>query len=328
MKRREFLKSAAVSGATVAAGGVAGAADAKPAGAAGSANAARLPRRPYGKTGIELSIIGFPGFCLNKLEQKEADRTVAMAVERGVNYFDVAPAYGNAEERMGPALEPYRKNVFLACKTGLRTRDEAEAELKRSLERLRTDHFDLYQLHAITDVAKDVDAAFAKGGVMELFIEAKKAGLVRHLGFSAHSVEAATAALDRFDFDSILFPINFACYHKGNFGPKVVALAREKGAARLALKGLAKQRWGAKGTPKHVKYSGRCWYEPITDATEQELGLRFTLSQPITAAVPPADASLLPRAIELGMRFKPITEAETGQLQALAAGLEPVFKRA
>ena len=113
-----------------------------PAGAA-----ARLPRREYGNTGAKLSIIGFPGFALKERDQERVARVVADAFERGVNYFDVAPQYGDAQERLGPALEPYRKNVFLACKTAERTRAGAATDLKASLEKLRTDHFELYQLH-------------------------------------------------------------------------------------------------------------------------------------------------------------------------------------
>jgi predicted aldo/keto reductase-like oxidoreductase len=221
---------------------------------------------------------------------------------------------------------PYRKNCFLACKTTRRDRRGAAEELNRSLERLRTDHFDLYQLHAITDVERDVDAAFAKGGAMETFIEAKKSGKVRHLGFSAHSVEAAFAAMDRYDFDSVLFPFNFACFYKGNFGPQVIERAEQKGVARLALKAMARQQW-----PKEAKDESpfqKCWYQPLSDPAEQELGLRFTLSQPITAAIPPGEEALFRRAIDLAMNFKPVTPDEVKRLKALAADLNPIFRTA
>ena len=121
-------------------------------------------------------MIGFGGILVTGVEQPVADRRVAEAVERGVNYFDVAPQYGDAEIKLGPALQPHRAHVFLAGKTLERTRAGAAAELKRTLERLRTDHLDLYQLHALTDLEKDVDAAFGKDGALETFIEAKKAG--------------------------------------------------------------------------------------------------------------------------------------------------------
>jgi len=291
-----------------------------------SSNAASLPKRPYGKTGERLSVIGFGGVLVMKTEPEEAERLVAQAVERGVNYFDVAPSYGDAEVKLGPALEPYRGKVFLACKTQERTREGAEAELKRSLERLRTDHLDLYQMHALADVRKDVDVAFSAGGAMEVFLAAKKAGQVRHLGFSAHSEAAALSAMDRYDFDSVLFPVNFACFYKGNFGPGILEKAEDKGVTRLALKALARQVW-PKDDPERGKYP-KCWYQPLTDRREQELGLRFALSQRITAAVAPGQPELFPRALDIASNFSPLTVAEDRELRALADTLTPLFKTA
>ncbi len=208
-----------------------------------SSNVPQLPKRPYGRSGEMLSVIGLGGIVVMNAEQADADRIVAEAVERGVNYFDVAPGYGDAEIKLGPALQPYRKDVFLACKTSKRQAAPALEELERSLQRLRTDHFDLYQLHGVTDVASDVDAAFESDGVMPMLIEQHKAGRIRHLGFSAHSVDAAMAAMDRYDFDSILWPTNFACYFTGSFGPQVVEAALGKDTAVLALKAMARQIW-------------------------------------------------------------------------------------
>jgi aryl-alcohol dehydrogenase-like predicted oxidoreductase len=320
--RRDFLKAAALSTAAIAI-------DARFAQAGEtmkptSSNQPVLPRRPYGRNGIQLSIIGMGGIVVMNAEQAHANRIVAEFVERGVNYFDVAPSYGNAEEKLGPSLEPYRKDCFLACKTTQRTGTGAAAELQRSLATLRTDYFDLYQLHAVTDVGKDIDAVFTKGGAMETFIAAKKSGQVRHLGFSAHSVEAALTAMDRYDFDSILFPVNFANYHVGNFGPQMMARAQDKGLSRLALKAMARQKW----PPDHPdrKKFPKCWYQPLSDPHEVELALRFTLSQPVTAALPPGDEALFRLALDLAPSFRPITAPETQELTALAAGLDPVFR--
>lgn len=325
MNRRTFLQSAAVSAAAMAATRTEGA-DTAPASQPVSSNAARLPQREYGRTGIKLSVVGFGGLVVSEMDPWRAAQLVAASVERGVNYFDVAPTYGNAEEVLGPALEPHRKKVFLACKTTQRTHDGAAAELDRSLKRLRTDHFDLYQLHAISEVARDVDAVFAKGGAMEVFIEAKKSGRVRHLGFSAHSVEAALAAMDRYDFDSVLFPVNFASYLKNGWGSKIMEKAQAKGVARLALKALARQRW-PKDDPDRTKYH-KCWYKPLTERREAELALRFTLSLPVTAAIPPGDEVLFKTMVELAMDFRPITATEEAELKTLAGGLTPVFPTA
>jgi len=295
--------------------------------ATGSGTGAMLPKRAYGTTGIQLSIIGMGGIVVRDAEQAHANRIVAEFVERGVNYFDVAPSYGDSELKLGPALEPFRKDVFLACKTGERTREGARTELKRSLEVLRTDYFDLYQVHGVTNVAKDIDAVFAKGGAMETFIEAKKSGQVRHLGFSAHSVEAAFAAMDRYDFDSILFPVNFATYEKGGFGPQIMEKAQSKSLARLALKALARQKWPEAGVTNRADFP-KCWYEPLTDPYQAELALRFTLSQPVTAALPPGDEALFRLALDLAPGFAPISEAEVKELKGLAADLDPIFQAA
>ena len=182
-------------------------------------------------------------------------------------------------------------------------------------------------MHAITDVKKDVDAAFAKGGAMETFIEARKDGRVRHLGFSAHSVEAALVAMDRYDFDSILFPVNFACYNAGDFGRQVIETAKAKKVSILALKAMACRPW-PEDHPRRKEYS-KCWYQPLMDQQEAALGLRFTLSQPITAAVPPGEESLFWTAVDVAMNFKPLTPAEEKkQVRDWAARTNPVFKHA
>lgn len=320
MHRRQFLKNAVASTGAMILGGLAESAD----GSTTSSNAPALPRRPYGREGkISLSVIGFGGILVMNTEPAAAEKLVAEAVERGVNYFDVAPTYGNAQQRLGPALKPFRDRVFLACKTEKRSATEAAAALDQSLKTLQTDYFDLYQLHALTDLKKDVDAVFAADGAMRVLLEAKKNGRVRHLGFSAHSVEAAAAALDCYEFDSILFPINFATFYKSDFGPQIVAKAKEKGASILALKALARQKW-PKDDPLRKTYS-KCWYQPLTDPAEADLALRFTLSQPVTAAIPPGEEQLFRAALDIASRFTPVTEAEQAKLREIAAALHPVF---
>ena len=328
MERREFLRKGTLAASSVVAGRVLGRGGRTASGGeptSYSSNPAKLPQRAYGDMGERLSIIGFGGIVVSGVEQEHANRVVAGAVERGVNYFDVAPTYGDAEIKLGPALEPYRKDVFLACKTTQRTKEGAAAELKESLRRLRTDHFDLYQLHAISDVRKDVDAAFEQGGAIEVFIEARKQGQVRHLGFSAHSEEAALTAMARYDFDSILFPVNFATFHEGGFGPRVIEAAQSKGVAILALKAMARQKWPA-DDPMRKQYP-KCWYQPLTDRNEARLGLYFTLSQPITAAIPPGDESLFQMALDLAMGFRPVSEEEEEALREIARSLNPLFTR-
>jgi aryl-alcohol dehydrogenase-like predicted oxidoreductase len=321
MDRRNFLKRG-----TAAAGLAASQKILEPLAASGEAvkDDAAFPRRVLGKTGEKLSIIGFGGIVVTDTEPTFASNVVAEAFDRGINYFDVAPSYGNAEERLGPALEPYRKRSFLACKTEKRDKEGATAALENSLKLLRTDHFDLYQLHAMTKM-EDVDKVFGPNGAMETFLAARKAGKIRFIGFSAHSVETALALMDRFEFDTILFPINFVLFSQAKFGPTVLERARQKDMGILALKAMAKTVW-----PKDMKQEARpqpkCWYQPAPIADEAALALRWTLSQPITAAVPPGDEKYFRRALDIAQKFVPIRAEEEKILMASAAGVEPLFR--
>ncbi len=286
-----------------------------------------IPKRRYGKTDIMLSVIGFGGIIAMGHEQDKANRIVARAYERGINYFDVAPSYGEteAETKLGPALKPYRKNVFLACKTTQRDYTAARQEFEVSLKHMKTDHFDLYQLHAITDVEEDVERAFADDGVMKLLLEEKKQGRIRYLGFSAHSCAAAMEAMKRYDFDSVLFPVNFAGYLKGNFSPEVMQKAQKKQMAILALKMLARQR-APEDDPVRKQYP-KCWYQPITDREDAKLAMSFTLSQPVTAALPPGDERLFNMALDLLADIKPMTQQQLEKLKILASTLNPIFEK-
>lgn len=318
MERRRFIRT--VSGGAL---GLTGAMALKGSGKKlfGEVKNEPIPRRALGRTGEKLSIIALGGIVVSRESQAFADQYVRGAIDHGINYFDVAPTYGDAQDRLGPALIPFRKNVFLACKTTQRGRPGAEAELNQSLKALQTGHFDLYQLHGLTKT-EEVEQAFGPNGAMEVFLKAKQEGKTRFLGFSAHSEEAALLAMDKFDFDTILFPINFACMLKAGFGPKVIAKAGEKKMGILALKILARQKWPEEGMRKEYP---KCWYQPITDPAEAALAFKFTLSQPITAAVPPGDPRVWRRALELAHQFTPIKPEEESQLRALAAGLNPIF---
>lgn len=280
-----------------------------------------FPRRRLGQTGEMLSIIGFGGILVKDEEQANANDLVAEAVAQGINYFDVAPTYGDAEDRLGPALKPYRKNCFLACKTTERSKEGAEKELHESLKKLQTDYFDLYQLHALTKT-EDVETAFGVGGAMEVFLKARQEGKVRFIGFSAHSEQAALLAMDNFDFDSLLFPINFVCWFQGNFGPQVVAKAQEKQMGILALKSMAFSLL-PQGEKRHYE---KCWYLPIDDDETANLTIRFTLSQGTTAAIPPGEAKLFWKAVDIARNFTPITAEEIEKLKEISQGVEPLFK--
>lgn len=279
-----------------------------------------IPKRKLGKTGEELSMIGFGGIMLNDNPQEFANAIVAKAYHLGVNYFDVSPEYGNAQERLGVALKPFRKDCFLACKTKKRSAVGAEQNLEDSLKQLHTDCIDLYQLHELSSV-DEVEQAFGPGGAMETVVKAKEAGKIKHIGFSAHHVDAALLAMQKFDFDSILFPINFACWNAGNFGPQVYAEAEKRGMGILALKAMALTQL-KEGQDLIFK---NCWYKPISDEAVMKMALKYTLSKNVTAAIPPGQYTLFLKALEIMNDFGPITEEETQELLSLSKNTAPVF---
>jgi len=316
MKRRDFIKTTAV---------IAPVMSLFPPDLSGIARESypgKIEKRSLGKTGEMLSMIGFGGIVVKDATTEEASGLVKLAIDSGINYFDVAPSYGDAEMKLGPALEPYRKSVFLACKTGERKKQGARDELEQSLRRLKTDHLDLYQLHAVTSLA-DVETILGPGGALETFIEARKEGKIRFLGFSAHSVEAALALMDGFNFDTILFPVNFTTWHTGNFGPQVLARAKEKKMGILALKAMARGPW-PDGSDRS-KYS-KCWYEPLTDQEDIRMGLRFTLSHPVTAAIPPGEAALFKTALNVSDRLTPLSQDEVQMIKEKGLKGVPLFK--
>jgi aryl-alcohol dehydrogenase-like predicted oxidoreductase len=285
-----------------------------------------LPRRHY-KNGIDLSIIAFGGIVVCGLSQEEASRRVAEAYDRGVNYFDCAPSYfnGEAETKLGEGLRPYRGNVFLAEKTGRRDAKGAREELERTLQRFHTDHVDLYQFHAVGSM-EDVDKILAPAGAAETFVAARKEGKVRHLGFSAHDAPAALRLMDALELDSVLFPVNVNAWENGGFGPQIMAKAKSKGMARMALKALAFGKWPADMKESDRKYP-KCWYQPIDDREMARLALRFTLNREITAAVPPGDERIYDLAVELASAPLPkLSVAELTGLKTRIASLEPVFR--
>ncbi len=282
-----------------------------------------MQTREYGNTGQQLSIVAFAGIVVTGETAANSARYVSWAIDQGINYFDVAPGYGNAQNMLGPALEPYRNDVFLACKTNKRDASAARAELEESLSLLRTDHFDLYQLHAMT-TREDLEVATGPGGALEAFSKARDEGLVRHLGFSAHSAEVAVELMNRFEFDSVLFPVNFTTWFESGFGPQIMDEAEKRGVARLALKGAAHHAL----EDRNDRVREKCWYAPIEDRELLKLALRWTLSLPVTAAIPPGDPELWQMAVEVAQDFTPITPGEELRLRENARGRKPLFELA
>lgn len=270
--------------------------------------------------GRELSKIAFGGVIVMNETQEDANRYVKEAIESGVNYFDVAPTYGNAESRLGPALEPYRKDVFLACKTEDRTKEGAQKLLDQSLKNLRTDYFDLYQLHAVFSI-EDVETIFAEGGAFEVFRKAKEDGVIKRIGFSAHSAEAALALMERYDFDSIMFPFNFASLLKLGYGHHVLKTAKEKGMTVIGIKSMALCAHMPSDDVDHPK----AWYHPIEDFEVAKKAVKYSVSRGVDVIIPPGDIDSFRWGVKIDADGYAISEAEIEALKKVANDTVPLF---
>ena len=322
MKRRSFLKVVGGVAGGVAVGVNRAIGQAEPV---VSVDKTGMPMRALGRTGLKVSVIGFSGFALKQTPQEQCTAAVHQAIERGVNYFDVAPAYANGEceNKLGVALQDLKRGQYhLACKTKMRDKDGCLQELERSLQRLKTDHFEVYQLHHLVQPA-DVKKILAPGGAMEAIVKAKEQGKVRFIGFSAHTTKAAVEALRSFPFDTVMFPINYVEYMNRGFGKEVIETAKEKGAAVLAIKPMNA---GAPKPGEQLKH--KWWYRTLEDQDEINMAWRFSLSLPgVVTGFSPAWLDLVEKAITAGYAYRPIHEAETKKLQQMAQGQGSIFQR-
>lgn len=288
------------------------------------ANTCEIPLRELGRTGEKLPTVVFPGLALMHHEQDQCTKELHRFCEAGLNFFDVAPAYGNdgeCEKKMGIGLQGLeRSRYFLSCKTKMRDKDGARKELERSLQRLKTDYFDLYQLHYIR-FPDEVKQALAPGGAMETILKAKEEGKIRYIGFSSHTTKGAIEALQQFKFDTAMFPINYVDYYSFGFGKEVLEEAEKQGTGVLAMKALC----GGK-VPKDKPNLRGWWYRTIEEPEEVDLAIRFALSQKsVVAAIPPSYLDLYEKSLTAAKTFRPITEAELERLKGMAAKWESVF---
>jgi predicted aldo/keto reductase-like oxidoreductase len=224
---------------------------------------------------------------------------------------------------MGPALQGIpRDEIFLACKTKMRDKEGARQELERSLTRLKTDHFDLYQLHHIVR-PEQVKQATGPGGAMETLLKAQQEGKIKYLGFSAHTTKGALALMREFRFHTVMFPISFAEYLSRGFGKAVLDLAARQDVAVLAIKALSRGTW-PEGAPRTRKW----WYRSMEEPAEVSLALRFTLSQKgVVVAFTPAFVDLMDKAIDAAKAYCPITEPDLEKLRQMASGTGSIFKQ-
>lgn len=282
-----------------------------------------METRRLGRTGHKSSIIIFGSFALFRASQQEADAALETALDNGINHIDVSPVYGQAETRLGSWFKRNGKKFFLGCKTAERQKKGAWESLKRSLETLNVDHFDLFQLHGVDDV-RTLNTALGPGGALEAILEAREQGLVHHIGITGHNPPTQNEALQRFDFNTVMFPLNrvHAAHPTdwNDFRP-LLKTARQKDVGVMAIKSVAKRTWESRDIESHIYNT---WYEPFDEAAEIEKSLWYTLSQDITAAVMPGELKLWPMVIDAAKRFQPLSEEEQQEVISQVAQYQPL----
>jgi len=253
-----------------------------------------MKKNKLGKTGIEISAVTFGGIVTTDETPEDAARYVSYAIERGVNYYDVAPTYGDAQEKLSPALAPYRKDVYLGCKSMVRD-SGIEAELHDSLKILKTEYFDLYQLHEIKS-REEVETAFGPGGAMEVLVKAKEKGLIRNIGITAHSEDAALLALEYYDFDTAMFPVNWALNMDKGFGDRLIDICKPRDIGLLGIKALAHRLLHDENENKREPKS---WVKTIYDNDALRLAaIKYAFSKGVDSIVPPGNFEQFSFAVE------------------------------
>ena len=284
-----------------------------------------LPQSPFGRTGHLSTRAIFGAAAFYNVTQAEADRTLELLPEYGVNHIDVAASYGHAEVRLGPWLKQHRRHYFLATKTEQRTRQAAREELHRSLERLRTDTVDLWQIHNLSD-PQEWEVALGPGGALEAFVEARQEGLIRFIGITGHGLNIADLhrrALERFEFDSVLLPWNYALLQNPAYAADfqaLLAVCQERQIAVQIIKAIAQGGWGDR---PHTRTT---WYEPLEDQADIDRSVHWVLGHPGVFLNTAADINLLPKVLDAAQRYQ--AAPPDAAMQAMAKNLEikPLFE--
>jgi aryl-alcohol dehydrogenase-like predicted oxidoreductase len=284
-----------------------------------------IDRFPFGKTGHPSTRIIFGAAALARATQEQADRALELLLAAGVNHIDTAAVYGDSELWIGPWMERHRADFFLATKTGERSYEGAREGILRSLERLRVERIDLIQLHNLVR-SEDWEQAFGPDGALRAAVEAREAGQVRFIGVTGHGTRVAAAhkrSLERFPFDSVLLPYNFAMMEQPEYAADfeaLVAICAEREVAVQTIKSLARRRWAEGAEPTH-----QTWYEPLTDPAQIELAVHWALSRPGIFVNSAGDVDLLEHVLAAAESFEEKQRAE--EMGAEQLGLEPLFVR-
>jgi aryl-alcohol dehydrogenase-like predicted oxidoreductase len=285
-----------------------------------------IAKAPFGKTGHQSTRTLFGAAALSDVTQSEADRTMELVLDHGLNHIDVAASYGDAELRLGPWLEKHRGEFFLASKTGERAYADARDEIHRSLERLRTDHLDLIQLHNLAE-EDEWELAMSDDGALRACVEAREEGLVRFIGVTGHGLGIAAMhrrSLERFPFDSVLFPYSYVLLRDEGYRADVdalLAVCRERGVAVQTIKSLTRRPWGERHQTRAT------WYEPLEEQADIDVAVHWVLGHEGFFLNTVGDIHVLPRVLDAAERFQGPVSDEAMRAVVERRGMEPLFSR-
>jgi aryl-alcohol dehydrogenase-like predicted oxidoreductase len=281
-------------------------------------------KRRFGRSGHMSTLAIFGGAAFSDVSQQDADRVMEMVIEAGVNHIDIAPSYGHAEERVGPWIKRERERFFLGCKTMERSREGAWNELRQSLRRLQTESFDLYQFHAVTTM-QELDAITGKGGALEAVEQARSEGLFKYIGITGHGVNAPEIyleALRRFDFDSVLFPLNFVQMGNPEYrrhATELISVCRARDVGTMVIKAITRGPWGDR------QHTATTWYEPFEDMATIQQAVNFALSYEITGLCTAGDIRLLPLFIRACENYQSLNHEQTEAMIESGKQYEALF---
>ncbi len=283
-----------------------------------------IPTQPFGSTGHESTRIIFGAAALWNATEEEGERALELVLSRGINHIDTAAMYGRAERRVGAWMPRHRDRFFLATKTHERTYEKARDMIRHSLERMQTDHVDLIQLHNLVDEA-EWETAFAPGGALEAAVEAREQGLTRFIGVTGHGVTVAAMhlrSLERFPFDSVLLPYNYAMMQNAQYAADFESLSHvcvERGVAMQTIKAITLGPWNEK------EHTHNTWYEPFVDANDIDCAARYVLGRPGVFLNTASDMRLLPLILDAAERFSAPPSDEEMRALASKRAMAPLF---
>jgi predicted aldo/keto reductase-like oxidoreductase len=285
-----------------------------------------VQQRRLGRLGHDSSVLIYGAAALGEVDQPTADASIQLALDSGINHFDVAASYGDAELRLGPWMPTIRDRIFLATKTGLRDREAAWAQINRSLERLQTDHLDLIQVHAVGDL-EELDLVTRPSGSLEAVVRAREESLAGAIGITGHGHQAPAThleALARFPFDTVLSPLNWVLAQDPSYLADYLALVEEvqaQDAGLMIIKTVSRRNW-----PEPVEHGYSTWYEPFDDQQRISAAVAWVLSHPeVTGIATPGDVQLLPLVIEAERRLADTGRAEAESVLAHASDYSSPF---